>query len=107
MRLDKWLWCARFFKARSQAAEAADSGKVRINGARATKAGHGVKIGDILSFARGRRVIVVQIVAFAERRGPADVAATLYREIPEAAPPGGEPDRGGASERDQDDGAPA
>lgn len=54
-----------------------------MNGVRVTKAGHGVKTGDVLSFARGRRAVVVEVLAFAERRGAAVDAAGLYREIPE------------------------
>lgn len=95
MRLDKWLWCARFYKTRALSAEAANGGAIRVNGVRATKAGLGVKIGDVLTFARGRRILVVEVVAFAERRGPAADAVTLYREIPEADADGGSAPRDG------------
>ncbi len=81
VRLDKWLWRARFFKTRALSAEAVEGGKIRLNGNRARKAGAGLKIGDVLTIRRGGKVFVVEIVEFGERRGPAAEAAELYREI--------------------------
>lgn len=81
-RLDKWLWKARFFKTRALAAAAAKDGKIRVNGARVEKPGAAVKLGDVLTIARGARVTVVSVQAFGERRGPAEEAQGLYREIP-------------------------
>lgn len=86
-RLDKWLWRARFFKTRSLAAAAVSGGKVRVNGVRQTKPGAGVKLGDALTIASGKKVHVVSVEAFGERRGPAPEARTLYRDLDAAAAP--------------------
>ena len=81
VRLDKWLWRARFFKTRALASEAVEAGRIRLNGRRSTKPGAGLKIGDVLTVRRGGQVFVIEILAFGERRGPASEAAELYREI--------------------------
>lgn len=81
VRLDKWLWRARFYKTRSAAAAAAQAGKVRVNGVRQTKPGAGLKAGDALTIARPGRVDVVRIVSPGLRRGPAAEAAALYQEV--------------------------
>lgn len=79
VRLDKWLWAARFFKTRSLAAEAIDGGKVHVNGERA-KRSRIVRIGDRLEITRGREQFVVTVKDLSERRGPGSVAALLYEE---------------------------
>ncbi len=79
VRLDKWLWAARFFKTRSVAAEAIDGGKVHVNGERA-KRSRIVRIGDRLEITRGREQFVVAVKDLSERRGPGSVAALLYEE---------------------------
>ena len=79
VRLDKWLWAARFFKTRSQAKTAIDGGHVRLNGKRA-KAAKEVKCGDTLDIRRGPDDFTVHVEAVAERRGNAAAAAVLYRE---------------------------
>ncbi|OOZ41124.1 RNA-binding protein [Solemya pervernicosa gill symbiont] len=79
LRLDKWLWAARFFKTRRIAVEAIDGGKVHLNGAR-TKASRTVKVGDELSIHRGHEEYIVTIDGLAERRGPAKEAQLLYSE---------------------------
>ncbi|HEX5386952.1 MAG TPA: RNA-binding S4 domain-containing protein [Gemmatimonadales bacterium] len=83
VRIDKWLWAARFFKTRSLAAEAVAGGKVEVNGERA-KASKAVQPGDHvrLRFAPFEHHLVVR--ALAERRGSATVAATLYEETAES-----------------------
>jgi ribosome-associated heat shock protein Hsp15 len=81
IRIDKWLWHARFYKTRVLAAQAAQSGRVRRNDARVEKAGLEVKIGDILTVARGREVVVVRVLACGERRGPASEAQGLYEVV--------------------------
>lgn len=81
IRIDKWLWHARFFKTRVLAQEAAEGGKIRRNDSRVEKAGLAVKTGDILTIARGREVVVVRILACGERRGPASEAQTLYEIV--------------------------
>jgi len=80
-RLDKWLFCARFYRTRSLAQAAAAAGKVRLNGVRQEKPGHVVKPGDVLTLGKGADVLVVRIVALAERRGPAPEAQKLYIAI--------------------------
>ncbi len=81
LRLDKWLWQARFFKSRSLAAEIIESGHCRVNGNRTKKTGHGVCIGDVLTFVHGARVRVVRVQALGLRRGPAAEAQLLYVDL--------------------------
>lgn len=81
IRIDKWLWHARFYRSRPLAQEAAESGKLRLNGARVVKSGHGVKCGDVLTVPQGREVLAVRVVAFGERRGPASEARALYEIV--------------------------
>ena len=80
-RIDKWLWHARFYKTRVLAQEAAERGRIRVNGARVEKAGRGVRIGDLLTVPTGREALVVRVVAFGERRGPAPEARLLYEIV--------------------------
>lgn len=79
VRLDKWLWAARFFKTRSLAAEAINGGKVQINGDRA-KPSRSVRNGDRLTIRRGPVEWTVIVQEISSRRGPATVAQTLYEE---------------------------
>jgi ribosome-associated heat shock protein Hsp15 len=81
IRIDKWLWHARFYKTRGLAAAAAQSGRVRRNDARVEKAGLEVKIGDILTLPRGREVVVVRVLGCGLRRGPAGEAQMLYEVV--------------------------
>jgi len=83
VRLDKWLWAARFFKTRSLAADAIEKGKVEVNGERAKRAKQ-LQAGDSLRIRLGPYNHVVTVRALSERRGPASVAATLYEESAEA-----------------------
>ena len=84
LRIDRWLWCARFFKSRSAAAEAVRGGHVRLNGQRA-KPAHAVRIGDALHVALPRSVDRdIAIAAIPLRRGPAAEAAATYVETPES-----------------------
>jgi len=83
VRLDKWLWAARFFKTRGLAADAIDGGKVDVNGARAKRAKM-VQIGDEVRVRQTPFEHVVHVRGLSERRGPASVAATLYEETPES-----------------------
>ena len=80
MRLDKWLWCARFYKTRAMAAEFCDQGRIRVNGVVTTKAHYTVRPGDRLTLPQGGRVRVVEVLGLAERRGPAAEAEMLYAE---------------------------
>ena len=79
VRLDKWLWAARFFKTRSLATEAVNGGKVELNGER-PKPSKDVKIGDQIRVRLAPFEHVVAVRALAERRGSASMAATLYEE---------------------------
>ncbi|MCP4047351.1 MAG: RNA-binding S4 domain-containing protein [Gammaproteobacteria bacterium] len=83
VRLDKWLWAARFFKTRSVAREAVSGGKVHLNGNRA-KPGRTISIGDKLRIQRGDEEFVITIIEPSTRRGPATVARTLYEESDES-----------------------
>ena len=86
LRVDKWLWFARFFKTRSLAAKLCNGSVVRCSGTVVTKAHHAVKPGDVLTFPQGRHIRVVKVVALGSRRGPADEARTLYEDLSPPAP---------------------
>lgn len=79
IRIDKWLWAARFFKTRSLAAKAVDGGKVRLNGEHA-KPAKDVKAGDQVIVASGQSEWIVLVLAISDRRGPAERSRTLYAE---------------------------
>jgi ribosome-associated heat shock protein Hsp15 len=84
LRVDRWLWCARFFKSRSAAAEAVHGGHVRLNGQR-VKPSHAVRVGDALQIALPRgpdRDVAIAVIP--TRRGPAPEAAASYVETPES-----------------------
>jgi ribosome-associated heat shock protein Hsp15 len=83
VRLDKWLWAARFFKSRSLAVQAIAGGKVAVNGDR-VKPAHDVKAGDEVRVRLGPYDHVVLVRAIGERRGPAADAAMLYEETAES-----------------------
>lgn len=81
MRLDKWLWCARFFRSRGVATRFCEEGSVRVNGGRTTKAHHAVRPGDVLTFPLGSNIRVARIRALADRRGPSSEARALYDDL--------------------------
>ena len=81
LRVDKWLWYGRFFKTRSLAAKACAGGQLRINGALVAKTHAALKVGDVLTFAQGRHIRVVRVVALGTRRGPAPEAQGLYEDL--------------------------
>jgi len=83
VRLDKWLWAARFFKTRSQAALAIDLGRVRIDNQR-IKPAHEARIGEMLDVQVGAHRLQVVIRALSSQRGPASVARELYQETAES-----------------------
>ena len=91
LRLDKWLWQARFFKTRTLAAKVIASGGVRVNGNRVAKPSVAVRPGDALTFAQGERIRVVVILALGARRGPALEAQALYED--RSPPPPERPER--------------
>jgi ribosome-associated heat shock protein Hsp15 len=83
VRLDKWLWAARFFKTRSLAAKAVVGGKVHVNGRRAKRASV-LRVGDRVRVRKGPYEFHVVVLRLSERRGPAREAATLYEETAES-----------------------
>jgi len=83
VRLDKWLWAARFFKSRSLAAEAAQGGKVHIRGSRA-KPAREIRVGEELTIRRGPYECIVMVRALSDHRGPAKEAILLYEETTES-----------------------
>ncbi len=92
VRVDKWLWQARFFKTRGLAAGLAGSGRLRINSEHVAKPAQPVRPGDVLTFPQGDRIRVIRIEALGTRRGPAPEARALYTDLDEAtAGPGSGP----------------
>lgn len=89
LRVDKWLWYARFFKTRSLASAQVSAGHVRLNGEKLHKPASVVAPGDVLTFAQGRHIRVIRVEALAERRGPAPEAQALYTDLdpPKPRPP--------------------
>lgn len=93
LRLDKWLWYARFFKTRSLASAKVSAGGVRVNGDPVSKPAVTVTPGDVLTFAQGSLVRIIQIDALTTRRGPAPEAQALYTDLtPEPEPAKTKPD---------------
>lgn len=83
VRLDKWLWAARFFKTRTLAADAIDAGRVEVNGERA-KRSRAITAGDKLRIRKPPFEQLIEVLGESEHRGPASVAATLYVESDES-----------------------
>ena len=83
MRIDKWLWVARFYKTRSLGQQAVESGKVRLNGER-IKPAKEVKPGDALSIHAGASDWNIRVVQLSDKRGPAAAAQELYEETPDS-----------------------
>ena len=90
-RLDKWLWCARFLKARSLCARLVAEGSVRINRQPTDKPHARLRPGDILTLPLRDDVVVVRVLALATRRGPAPEARTLYEMLLPEPMPGATP----------------
>jgi ribosome-associated heat shock protein Hsp15 len=89
LRLDKWLWHARFARTRSLAAKLVSEARFRINGNPTEKAHHAVRPGDVLTFPLGPHIRVIKVLALGVRRGPAPEARTLYEDLepPQPKPP--------------------
>ena len=83
MRIDKWLWAARFFKTRAQASKACDLGRIHSNGHEA-KPAREVRVGDMLQVRNEGGEFQIEVLQLSEMRGPAAVAHTLYRETEES-----------------------
>ena len=98
IRIDKWLWFARFFKSRSISAKLCGGSRVRVNRQVVGKSSATIRVGDVLTFPQGSRIRIVKILALGTRRGPASEAMTLYQDLtppptPEESAP--RPPRGG------------
>ncbi|PID36859.1 MAG: RNA-binding protein S4 [Rhodobacterales bacterium] len=85
MRADKWLWHARFFKTRGLATKVISGGHLRLNGNKVSKPAQKIVPGDVLTFAQGREVRVIRVVALSLRRGPASEAQGLYEDLAPAS----------------------
>jgi ribosome-associated heat shock protein Hsp15 len=83
LRVDRWLWCARFYKSRAQASEAVAGGRVHVNGAR-VKPARALKVGDHVSISQHGRDVDLHVRAIPARRGPAPEARECYEETPES-----------------------
>tara|TARA_Y100000991_G_C21822152_1_gene284355 strand:- start:10 stop:444 length:435 start_codon:yes stop_codon:yes gene_type:complete len=81
LRLDKWLWYARFFKTRALASKAISNGRFRLDGDVMSKPHRQAKCGQVLTFSQGMRIRVVRIKALGSRRGPAPEAALLFDDL--------------------------
>lgn len=80
-RLDKWLWCARLAKTRTQAAALVSGGKIRVNRIKTEKPAHAVKVGDVITASLGPRVRVLAVKAIGDRRGSAEIAKLLFDDL--------------------------
>ena len=103
MRVDKWLWHARFFKTRTLATKLAAAGNIRINGQKQSRASANVKVGDVLTFPLHQHVRVIEITALSIRRGPAPEAQALYID---RAPPQPKKPEDKIAKRDSGSGRP-
>lgn len=81
LRVDKWLWQARFFKTRSLATKLVKSGKLRLNGVLISKPSRSVQVEDILTFPKEMEIRVIKICDLGQRRGPASEAQRLYQDL--------------------------
>ncbi len=86
LRLDKWLWHARFCKSRTLARRLCQAGRVRTAGNPIFKAHHSVRAGDVLTFRLGPHVRIVRVVGLGVRRGPSAEARALYEDLAPPAP---------------------
>ena len=93
LRIDKWLWHARFFKSRTLASAQCAAGKVRLDGTAIAKAHATVRPGQVLTFVQGRHVRVIKVLAIGTRRGPAKEAQALYEDLSPPSPETAMPNR--------------
>jgi ribosome-associated heat shock protein Hsp15 len=80
-RLDKWLWCARFFKSRNLATRLLSASRVRLSAKVITKSSQLVRVGDVLTFPQGSLIRVARVLFLAKRRGPASEACLLFEDL--------------------------
>lgn len=81
IRVDRWLWFARFFKSRSIATKLVQSKKVRVNSTLIAKPSVTIRLGDVLTFPQAKDIRVIKVVKLGERRGPAPEAQLLYEDL--------------------------
>jgi ribosome-associated heat shock protein Hsp15 len=81
LRIDKWLWHARFCKTRAIAQEKSVQGQIRLNGQRVEKSSASVRVGDVMTLPAGGKVVSLRVLALGLRRGPASEARSLYEMI--------------------------
>ena len=81
MRIDKWLWSARFFKTRADAQRLITSGRLRLDGEPMAKPHRQIRAGNVLTFPKADDIRVIKILAMAKRRGPASEAVMLYEDL--------------------------
>ncbi|MBI1494425.1 RNA-binding S4 domain-containing protein [Halocynthiibacter styelae] len=81
LRVDKWLWHARFFKTRTLAAKQVSEGKIRVNSTKISKPARMIATGDVLTFPKDDHVRVIKVLGFGTRRGPAPEAQALYEDL--------------------------
>ena len=81
LRLDKWLWHARFFKSRGLAADLVKSGRIRVNGTPVSKPSRAIAVGTVLTFPKDDFVRIVKVLGLGLRRGPAPEAQALYQDL--------------------------
>ncbi len=91
-RLDKWLWCARFMRQRADCARLVADGRLRVNRQPTDKPHAKLRVGDIITLPLRGEVRVIAVLALGARRGPAEEARLLYREIPPAGDAAAQPD---------------
>ena len=85
MRLDKWLYYARFFKTRSLAGSVISRGHLRLNSVKTRKVSTVVTSGDVLTFSQERQIRVIKVMGMADRRGPFEQARKLYLDLEETS----------------------
>jgi len=93
LRIDKWLWAARFFKTRADANHLVASGRLRLDGEPMAKPHRQIRPGQVLTFPKGEDIRVIRILALSARRGPASVARLLYDDLAPPAPRSSAQDR--------------
>ena len=106
IRLDKWLWFARFLKSRTLAATLCANGRVRVSGRVVSKPSQALKVGDVLTFPLGPHIRVIEVKALGTRRGPAEEARTLYDDLSPPQPRTKAAEAGQAATREPGAGRP-
>lgn len=108
LRIDKWLWRARFFKSRSLATTVVAAGRMRVNRQRIAKPHYQLRPGDVLTFPHGPHIRVIEVLSIGTRRGPAPEARTLYNDLdpPDLRKRDEQPVQSGTAERERGAGRP-